>query len=474
MNNVKELQALIRIFAEKKYQQAYLWKYVENEIIRSIYAGCYNYGKNIEILNVPSDEIPHASRERAERTKDYLNSLEQKDVMFGTIGIRRSFQGKLEHTVLDAYVRAINPEQFIVIEAEREGQEDEKVATPNRKVYDVLALVEYYGQDEVDREDMIDFFIKNFICPLQETFQVEIPHEVITYCIFKLSFILKIRKAYLAFFDEVLERVNPKIICYTHGRAEEMCFLHEAAEKRGIPTAEIFHGAVIDWIVHPKSLAYADYYLTHSDLLTVPMRENGIWNTVTVGKPEVYENAKWDTEREGETVISFISSLEPEMLEKSIRLAQKLRGSEYLVVYKAHSAEFFSVEEANRIETENPNWICMAGATDIRDLYFISDVVVGMRSTGIVDALAYSRIKVFVLQDKEKKLLTGDYSFLDKLAEYGDITVIEDEEDLYEKILICQHGTKYREKGNHYWPTDAKERFQKFLQTFLNGERPQI
>ena len=474
MTNIEIMQELIDRFGRKMYQGAYLWKYIETTIECGINAAHENIGKDISFRDMMSDEIERVSEERAKNTEVFLAGLKKSDVLFGTVGVRRLYKGKLEQNALDAYTRALDDNQYVVIEAKRDGQEDDKVYTRTRITYDMCAMIEYYGQDEVNRDSLISFCVNEYIYPVEQAFHTKIPQEILVNCIFRLSRILKMRKAFLQFYSDVLDRVEPKVVCFSHGRAEDMCFLREAAQKKGIPTVEIPHGAVISCVTEPNTMGYADYYLTHSDLVTIPMRKNGIKNTFTVGKPEIYDAARSGMNYSNEIVISFISSMETGILEKSIWLAKKLQQGNYRVVYKAHSAEVFTKEEAQRIMQEAPNWRVLGGAVDVRDLYQMSDIVVGIRSTGLVEALPYRNIKVLILEDdSEKNAILGNHSFFEELGRLGDVKMIDSEEMLYQEVLDYQRGTAYRGEVNHYWAPDAEQKFRDFIQIFLDGERPE-
>lgn len=476
VEDVEKLQELINQFGKKMYQNAYLWKYVEELVVDGIYPTSQAMEKNVSIKNTYfSSEIPHVSKERADKTKKYLENLPEKEILIGMLGFRRPYKGKLEHSALDAYINVLDMDKYIVVESEEAGQEDDKVYTRNRNTYDELSVIEYYGQDEVDMDSLVDFFYREYIYPIEQAFTVKISRDIMLACIFRLATVLKIRKAYILFFEDVLTRVNPKVVCYAHGRAAVMCFLREAAQKKGIPTVEVPHGAAIGELIYPYTLSYADYYLTHSDFITLPMRKNGMDNVYTVGKPGIYERVQWSPEREDVTVITFVSSLECEMLEKSVRLAKRLEGKNYLVIYKAHTAEMVDCKAMEQIRKDTPGWTCLGGTVDIRDLYHISDIVVGMRSTAIVEALPYRKMKIIVLQDHDdSKFLIDSRRFYYDLDNIDEVKMVDDEESLYQEVKNYVRGRNYRDRVDGFWMSDedAKKSFRDFIQIFLDGKRP--
>lgn len=473
MENIKKLQNLIQKFAEVPFKGVYLWKYIEYELTSGIIPDFQMLDKNVAIQGGLSDIIPDAPNEQIEDTKKCLDNLSEKEILFGMVPLRRAYNGKLEHTAMDAYVLSIEDDKYTVIEPDLGGQEDEIVYTKNRRRFYPLGVIGYYGQEETDIHEILEFLIETYIYPIEMTFNTKVPKHIVIKCVYKASVILKERKAYISFFEEVLKRVKPKVVCFTHGPDPVLCFLNEAAQKNGIPTVEIEHGGIIRNLIYPKTLSYSEYYLTHSDLLTKPMRENGLQNVYTVGKPGVYLNVQQNIDERRPVVIGIISSLEPDLYKKALELAKRLDKQKYLVVYKMHSAEICEDEEMSRVLNENQNWQFLHGSVDVRDLFALSDIVIGVRSSGLLDALPFSKIKILALKDKsEKELLVGNLSFFYELGRLGDITLIEDDEQLYQEVISYERGKQYRNRINHYWPEDGEERFKNFMEIFLEGRRP--
>lgn len=266
-------------------------------------------------------------------------------------------------------------------------------------------------------------------------------------CIRKLSLILKERRAFLAFYTDALKKINPKVVCYTHGEETFCCFLREAAQELDIPTVEINHGAVIKNLIYPKSLTYSDYYLTYSDILTNHMRKRGLKNVFTVGKPSIYSDIN-SFRQNKPFVVSFISSLEAGFFEKAKALAEKLDKNRYIVVYKTHPIERWEEREFEQLSEEFENLVFIDGSVDVRELYEKSDIVIGIRSSGILDALPYVNIKILVLEDEYAKAsLAGSVSeiFTD-LNEFGDIVRVDNEETLFKEVLSYERGRDYRNK----------------------------
>lgn len=471
--DIKKLQGLVPGFAKASYQGMYLWKYLEYEFSTGVAEKYHNTDKDIVFNLGYNDEIPEVTEEQKKRVKELLDNLEKKDILISTLPVRREYNGKLEHTALDAYARLLDDNSYMVLEQDCGGQQDEIVYTKNRIRYDLFGVIGYYGHDEVDKEELTQFLVKNYIQPLERTFGTEISKRFLLRAVYMSAMVLKERKALLAFFDEILNKVQPKVILYTHGPDPMLCILNEAAHHRGIPTVEIAHGECIRTLVYPDTLKYSDYYLTHSDLITNPMLEKGFEDVYTIGKPEVYEHTDQDVRPAYPIVISIISSVEKDLFLKTVELAKRLNKQNYIVVYKMHPSELWSEEEMDRVMEENPNLQFLDGYSDVRNLYKISDIVIGVRSSGIIEALPYHKIKIILLKDNnEKGLLVGDLSFFQELVRLGDIEMADTVDQLYQEVMSYQRGESYRGVVNHFWPEDGKERFLKFMQIFLEGRRP--
>lgn len=467
---LRKLQKLIDSVSKVSYHGVYLWKYVEYEIVSGIYLNTVNPEKNAAWIP-GSDGIPEVTPEQIEQIDRLLNGLEKREVLFASMPLRRPHNGKLVHTAMDAYPGVLEEEDYLVLES---GEEKEDLYTRNIRCYGFWGVVGKYGQDSVDKQELMDFLRKEYIGPIQMEFNMVYPEQAITVCLMKLSLILKIRKAFISFWNEVLERVRPKVICYTHGAAAQLCFVREAAMRKGVPTVEIVHGENIRNIIYQKTLALSDYLLTHSDLVTDQMKKHGQDNVFTAGKPGIYDNIIYRREEDGPIVISVISSVEQQLLQWTLNLTEKLEGRPYLVIYKKHSSEAWTEDEMKQVARQHKNFKFAGGGVDVRTLYEISDLVIGVRSSGLIDALPYCKIKILALEDIDgKEILLSDFVYIfQRLDELGDIVMVHDEEQLYREVVNYERGRDYRGTTNHFWPADSEKRFRDFIQIFLDGKRP--
>ena len=200
--SVLKLQSFIDRFSQISYKGAYLWKYLEYELTSGIIDGYQELEKNSAIAGGLSDDIPDVPQELIQKTGDLLQSLEQKDILFGMIPLRRPYRGKLEHTAMDAYISCVDQSKYAVLEMEA-GQDDAVVLTKNRIRYDIWGVVGYYGMDQIDRNEILAFLVESYIYPLEKAFNIKVPKAILIKCVFKASSLMKQRKAFICFFEDV-------------------------------------------------------------------------------------------------------------------------------------------------------------------------------------------------------------------------------------------------------------------------------
>ena len=99
----------------------------------------------------------------------------------------------------------------------------------------------------------------------------------------------------------------------------------------------------------------------------------------------------------------------------------------------------------------------------MRDFLKEMDIMVGIRSSAIVDALPYTHIKVIVMRQEKDLAISGNGEALCRLAEAGDVVMASFEEELYREIISFQKGREYRPTPNSYWPMESDHLFRDFI-----------
>lgn len=456
---VEKYQERVNELADTPYLgEIHLWKY----LIDNLSAGLGRIGERNLVFHagIESDAFREAEAEELERNERLLEGLTEKEILFAVTPFRRFYQGKYDHTAIDDYIDSMDPGRYLALEPERELPEGE-YRTRNRHVFSPAAVTAKYGLAESDRADIAEYLEANVFRPMEESYQVKLHPNLKSNAVIRASRVVKERDAYLAFFSEVLKRVKPKAIVYAHGPIPWVCYLDEAARKRGIPTVELAHGAGVWRLVYPPAFRHAKYYLTWSPLEAEGMLGFGYGNVFAVGKPFVYSH--YENRTDAKTVkVGFVSSTEPGFLETALRMAARLPKEAYQVHYKSHSSETLS--ETEREEAERTGLMLSVGGVDMRDFLKEMDVMVGIRSSAIADALPYAHIKVIVLRQEKDLNISGNAEAMGRLAEAGDIVMASFEEELYREILSFQKGREYRPTPNSYWPMDSDHLFRDFIE----------
>lgn len=461
------LQKNIHNIAEVPYEGVYLWKYLIDELSAGLNEAEDFQKSIIAKVGYISDEICFADQQRVQELELFLEHLPEKTILFAIAPfLRRLYGDKYEHTVMDSYINTIEDDQYIVLEP-MTGISDDMVLTKNRVLFDMQAVVTKYGVKEVNKNDLARHIMLRYVAPLQKLFSCEIPKEKVINVVLMSSLIMKERDAYIHFYREVLKKVKPKVICYSHAPIPWIAYLHEAAQQLGIPTVEIAHGAGAKTIVYPKELEWSDFYFTRSRLEQQKMKEFGFKNIYCVGKPGIYRVMQEKQDYKSSIVISFISSVEPDLFEMAVDLAKCLPNPQYVVVYKSHSSEVLEEDDLKRADEAGVSII--NGDVDVRRVYNVTDIIVGERSTAITDALPYDRIKILVINRPISSTVCS-IDYLDQLVKLKDIISVDTEQDIMREVLSYEIGRKYRNIPNNYWPEESDYLFRKLIEKIIEKQ----
>lgn len=109
---------------------------------------------------------------------------------------------------------------------------------------------------------------------------------------------------------------------------------------------------------------------------------------------------------------------------------------------------------------------------DMKNILNTSDIVVGIRSTGILEALVYPMIKVIVVKDKAVFYNPDDFNkVFQEEDRNGEIVLVDDEEQLYREVLSYKRDTVYRSIPNQFWIADAEERFRALINQYITDNK---
>lgn len=467
----EQLLRLLYRFGDLTYEGVHLYKYLEPDIVNGIYQQkkLHNTVRDRSIYMWQSEQPVRSSREEAQAAEKMLETLPQKEVLFVTLFLRRMYQGRFEHTAIEPFIESIGEEKYLDLEfvSDVAAQESFQIPTKNRYAMLISAVPAIYGIQDTDRQRISDYLWENIIHPLEQVLQIQFPLDFLKGCLSKVVYILKERSGFLKFYRNVIEKVKPKVILYSHGQDRLLDYLRDAALEAGIPTLEIAHGVTVLGAYH-KHLAYADKVVAFSSMIAEKSRLSGNPYVLGIGKPDVYKNQKIYQKDHIKIMIAFISSLEGELFTYAKNLADRLDKQKYQIIYKMHSAELWTDQEIQTIESMCINLKFAGGNMDIRDLAGMSDIAVGICSTGIFDMLPYPMVKVIAVRDKAEYDLPNTLAeIIQETADRGELVIAEDETQLYEEVMDYERGTQYRKVPGSFWPDDAGEKFQELVYSYL-------
>lgn len=469
----EQLQQLLYLFGDITYQGVHLYKFLESEILEGL-----NKDNNVAVMDENkrfqawnNDTVYLCTEEEANIANDTLEKLPQKDVLFVSLLLRKFYKGKLSHIVLEKYMSGLPEDQYIDLEYVVDYNErGVNIPTKNRYCILNMAIPKLYGISQVNLQELFEFICSRFIDPLEMVMNVHFDESDLRKYLFKASYVLQMRNGFMEFYRSVFKKVKPKVVVYSHGQDILLTFLREAAMECGIPTLEIAHGVKIRGAYH-KQLVYADDLAVYSEIEAEQSRLSGNDRVIAIGKPGVYDETAAIDKSKLRIVIAFISSLEVEIFDYAKNLAAKLDKQKYLVVYKYHSGEIWTEQERKEIESMQ-NFMFADDCQDMKNILNTSDIVVGIKSTGILEALVYPMIKVVVVKDKAVFHNPDDFNkVFQEENRNGELVLVDDEEQLYKEVLSYQRDTVYRSVPNQFWIADAEERFRKLIQSYIVGEK---
>lgn len=465
----EKLHHLLYSFGDVEYQGVYLYKYLEPGILIYLNDLGKEQKNNVFSEPWPADEVFLSTEEEADRTRGILENLPQKDVLFVTLPLRRSYGGKLVHTAIETFISSLDEEKYVDIEWYTVANEDFWNAAPTRHMHPIVkpTVPRMYGVPDTDMGEIVQCVCGRFISPLEQLLGVSFAQDFVQGLCLKASYVLKERHSYIQFYREVIDRVKPKVIIYSHGQDMSLTYLRDLTLELGIPTLEVAHGVGRVNTYH-KNLVYADYHLVYSDIVAAKSLEQGNDKVIGIGKPGVYECVKQMDNPYPLIVISFISSTEKEIFPYARNLAARLDKQKYLIIYKAHTAEINEDNKLQQIAEELGNMQIVGGELDIREVAELSDIVVGIRSSAIFDVLPYPMLKVIAIRDKLENVSEArPNEIIEAVAAAGELVLAEDEEQLYEEVVSYKRGMRYRQDVNTFWPSDAGERFRALVDSYL-------
>lgn len=468
----ERIQKLLYYFGDIEYKGVNLYKYLEPEILFAINEqnnSMYNV-KRRAVQMWCDDEFEYCTEEQATTVPDLMDRLLQKDILIVTLELRKMYHNQFIHTTMETYMSSLDKEQYLDMEFVLNLDEDYlNIPTQNRYPVLATAIPRIYGIKQPDKQELLNFLFREFINPLEVVLNRRLEAELVRACFFKASYVLQERDGFIKFYNEVIDKVKPRVIIYSHGQDRFLTYLRDTAMKLGIPTIEIAHGVTVSGAYH-KQLVYADYLITYSKIVANKNLLAGNDKVFPVGKPGVYKAYNSVSNKNVKIIITFISSLEKEIFNYAKNLAEKLDEQKYCVIYKMHSAEVWDENEIQEIQRELGNFRFAPKNQDIRETVNMSDIVVGIRSSGILDAMVFPMVKVITIKDREEITAPGNIEeILQEVVDCKEIVKVDDEIQLYHEVLSYKRNNKYRNVPNCFWMNNAEIKFRRLIDDYISA-----
>ena len=400
------------------------------------------------------------------RVKEFLDSLEERAVLFFTSRqFRKEANGKMYHTVLDPYILSLQRGQYSVIEC---GNDTDSMFYDDVHGWQMDEVRCAYGVDLVDYNDLFSFMQREFF-PLIKSFiglnlSPQVKQGITSFLLYRLCF----RKAEYNFAVDILQKVNPDVIFYSHGCNPCFMYLAEAAYALGIPAIEIAHGAYVPMPYKPVGIN--DFYILQSAINSAISLSNGYNRLFCIGKPGFGRTkARRQIVGSGPVVVLFVSSCEYGLLELAAELSNTLDPEKYTVVFRLHSGETHPIEYLREVQENNKHLIFSGSTEPIEAALDECDIVVGNISTVLLEALRYKNLKVITCNLKEAPMPPSNkQAFVwEKMIETGELVRVSSLSELKDEVKSYRRDEFTRE-SEIYWRYDGDTVFPAFIDLCVN------
>ena len=468
---MKELDIeLVNRISEIKYKDLYIFRYLQDKMYlmdsEEEMARCAVWGGvNEELLPMEASDEKASSE-----LVPFYESLCVKEVLFVGGFFRKNINGELYHTAMDPFIDAVDSSRYIMVEPVNEINTDIPVHTKNIYQMPRKTIVEGYGIDRVDMNDLRKFMEESFFPVIEDHYGEQLPALQKESTVTALQWSLALRRAYFSFYTEVLKRVSPKVIFYTHGTSRNGSYLYEAANSLNITCIEIDHGAIAHTRIFPEHARVADLHVSFSDLAYEIAQNTGVDNVVSTGKPGVIQKGlSYQGDTMPLTIVCVMSSCEKDLLNKACVLSALLPPEKFLVMYKKHSTEQWTDEDKLMVK-EHPNLQIMEFAVDVYDIYKICHIIIGEKSTTLLEAIPYEHIKILINSRPSDDMFgeNGRVGFIPAVIDNGEMILTETVEDMLEEILSYDRTGNYRPNGDIYWAKDAERKFNELIDRYTS------
>lgn len=377
-----------------------------------------------------------------------------------------------EDIYTDEIINNLNGLSYVVIEKPYLGKHYRPAVTQNIRYMDLIILTRGFIKCVYNRFNKYSLTeqevseIKSIIHKLNRELNISIDAK--NYAKQVQDLVLTYKSNYWLF-EVLIKRINPKIILEVASSRFEAKLINEIAKKYNIRTIELQHAVIkhhgnYNYKEKVYLPAFPDYFFMFGKYWKngnrLPLNEE---NIIITGFP-YYEKKKqkYLSRCAGNQKISYILFVSQGPIgDKLSRLAsnlnKRLDQKYYKIIYKLHPGEYEKwkylypwLVEANIDVIDN-------NEKDIHYFCSISDYLVGVYSTAIIEGLGYN-LKTFIFK-------VPGYETVIDLCYLGVALLVNNEEEILSNLDMQEK--KNEEMENYFWEKDSLYKTTKAIRDIL-------
>ena len=377
---------------------------------------------------------------------------------------RRVKRGRYyECYVTETLLKNIN-NSYYVFESPYKGNHIGPAKTKNLKYRDITVLERVFDINKTINRSEISNATKYIIETFEKGFDIKLSNR------FKSQISSMVSSTYHTVFYSIIYAkiilflIRPKAILLTIYYDVMNQALIEVAKKKNIPVIELQHGRIGKAHIaynYPENVqveTFPDYLFVYGEYeKSIPRYPIPKQNIYAVGYPDLEERAKYykkKKKKNSKKIVTFMSSPIDGHIVADMAIKLHELNKDIIVVYKLHPSEYSCWKK------NYPNLIksgIKIVETNEHDIYYYlghSDVVVGISSTTLYEALMFNT-KIVVLKYQE-------YDICEPLYKNGCAALVSSVEEINDIIYVKENITNSK-VANFYFEMDAISKMKKAL-----------
>lgn len=361
---------------------------------------------------------------------------------------------------------------YYVFESPYKGNHIGPAKTKNLKYRDITVLEKWVHGIQKLKTNEISYAVNSIISTFEDGYNIQFDNK------FKRDiYDIVNRTVSLVYYGRIyakiiLSLIRPKAVIVTVYYDVINQALIEVAKKKNIPVIELQHGRIGKSHIaynYPKCNeleTFPNYMFVYGEYeKNVPRYPISQSNIYAVGYPDLEERANYYKKKEKKTkkkIVTFMSSPIDGQIVADTAVKLQHMNNNIKVVYKLHPSEY-SCWKKNYPNLLNSGIKIVE--TNEHDIYYYlghSDVVVGISSTTLYEALLFNT-KIVVLKYQE-------YDKCEPLYENGYATLVSNVEEINNIVSSSTNMSKDK-KSNFYFETDSINKMKRALNKCIGKKK---